>query len=52
MKKVGVLIRLPSPLKAKLDALRKKGYTVTGYIQSLLERELNEQPLPTKKGGQ
>jgi metal-responsive CopG/Arc/MetJ family transcriptional regulator len=36
-----VLIQLPKPLKAKLDVLRQQGYTASGYIRALLERELN-----------
>jgi hypothetical protein len=39
-----VLIQLPVPLKAKLDALRTQGYTASGYIRSLLEKELNQAP--------
>jgi len=35
-----VIIQLPTPLKAKLNALRKRGYTASGYIRTLLEREL------------
>lgn len=42
MKQTKVLIRLPVSLKAQLDALRTQGYTVSGYIRSLLERELNK----------
>jgi hypothetical protein len=41
MKMARVLIQIPAPLKAKLDALRGQGYTASGYIRSLLERELN-----------
>ena len=41
MKMTRLNIQLPVPLKAKLDALRAKGYTASGYIRSLLERELN-----------
>ena len=37
-----LLIQLPAPLKAKLDALRTQGYTASGYIRALLERELNK----------
>ncbi len=37
-----VMIQLPAPLKAKLDSLRAQGYTASGYIRALLERELNE----------
>jgi len=46
MKMERVLIQLPAPLKAKLDDLRSQGYTVSGFIRSLLEREL----LPAPKG--
>ncbi len=44
-----LMIQLPTPLKRQLDELRKKGYTASGYIRALLERELN-QPTTTKKG--
>jgi len=40
MKMVRMLIQVPEPIKAKLDALRTQGYTVSGYIRHLLEREL------------
>ncbi len=41
MKMARLLIQLPTPLKRKLDALRAQGYTASGYIRALLERELN-----------
>jgi len=41
MKMERVLIQLPTDLKAKLDGLRRQGYTASGYIRALLERELN-----------
>jgi len=41
MKMEGVLIQLPTSLKAKLDGLRSQGYTASGYVRALLERELN-----------
>ncbi len=44
-----LMIQLPTPLKRKLDALRSQGYTASGYIRALLERELN-QSNTTKKG--
>jgi metal-responsive CopG/Arc/MetJ family transcriptional regulator len=47
MKMERVLIQLPTELKAKLDALRNQGYTASGYIRALLERELSQ---PKKKG--
>ena len=50
MKMERVMIQLPAPLKAKLDALRGQGYTAAGYIRSVLERELNQQPRTAKKG--
>lgn len=40
MKMVKMLIQVPVPLKAKLDALRTQGYSVSGFVRSLLEREL------------
>ena len=42
MAMVKMLVHLPKPLKAKLDSLRTQGYTASGYIRALLERELNE----------
>ncbi len=50
MKMVKLLIQVPQPIKAKLDALRVQGYTVSGYIRSVLERELNQGPMKTQKG--
>ncbi len=38
MKMVRLLIQLPQPLKAKLDALRKHGTTASGFIRHLLEQ--------------
>ena len=43
-----VLIQLPTDLKAKLDALKAQGYTASGFIRALLERELNQSHI--KKG--
>lgn len=48
MKMERVLIQVPTDLKAKLDGLRSQGYTASGFIRALLERELNQQQL--KKG--
>ena len=42
MSMVKLLIHLPAPLKAKLDALKSQGYTASGFIRALLERELNQ----------
>ncbi len=51
MKMHRLLIQLPTPLKRKLDALRSQGYTASGYIRALLERELAGPKPMTKKGG-
>lgn len=48
MSMVKLLIHLPRPLKAKLDALRTQGYTASGYIRALLEKELEN--TQSKKG--
>ncbi len=45
-----MVISIPKNLKDKLDALRAQGYTASGYIRAVLERELS-QPPATKKGG-
>ena len=42
MKHTKVLIQLSLPLKAQLDAVRTQGYTVSGYIRSLIERDLKK----------
>lgn len=38
MKMVKVLIQIPVPLKAKLDAERTRGTTAAGLIRHLLEQ--------------
>lgn len=38
-----LMIQLPKPLKRKLDGLRQHGYTTSGYIRALLERELHNE---------
>ena len=48
MKMVKMLIQVPHPIKAKLDAMRNQGYTASGYIRALLERELNKSPKKQK----
>ncbi len=44
-----LVVALPESLKRKLDALRAHGYTASGYIRSLLERELNQNPMTRKR---
>ena len=38
MKMTRMVIQLPQPLKAKLDAERKRGTTAAGLIRHLLEQ--------------
>ncbi len=44
-----LMIQLPTPLKRKLDALRAQGYTASGYIRTLLERELKKNQVSRKR---
>ena len=39
-----LLIKLPDHLWAKLQTLRAQGFTASGYIRAILERELAEVP--------
>ena len=50
MKMKRILVALPAPLKAKLDALRSQGYTAVGFIRHVLERELIQPPVKGHKG--
>ncbi len=48
MENVRVIVTLPRALKVRLDAKRQEGYTASGYIRTLLERELNQSPAGRK----
>lgn len=50
MKMERVMIQLPKEIKAKLDEQRRQGTTVSGYVRSLLIRELEQVP-SRRKGG-
>lgn len=39
-KLVRIVIQLPVELKEQLDALKQQGYTTSGFIRAMLEREL------------
>ena len=41
---VRIVIQLPVELKQRLDALRHQGYTTSGFIRAMLERELAQLP--------
>ncbi len=39
-KLVRIVVQLPIELKEQLDALKQQGYTSSGFIRAMLEREL------------
>jgi len=39
-KLVRIVIQLPIDLKNQLDGLKQQGYTTSGFIRAMLEREL------------
>ena len=41
MKMVRILVQVPLPLKAHLDALRVQGTTASGLIRNLLSQHFN-----------
>lgn len=51
-KLVRIVIQLPVELKEQLDALKQQGYTTSGFIRAMLERELakaDHRPAPTMR---
>ncbi len=36
---VRIVIQLPAELKSRLDELKQQGYTASGFIRAVLERE-------------
>lgn len=50
-KLVRIVIQLPMDLKTRLDGLKQQGYTTSGFIRAMLERELAklDQQLPEQK---
>ena len=48
MKMTRLNIQLSPALKAKLDALTAQGYTASGYIRAVLERDLKHAPTGRK----
>ena len=49
MKMVKLLIQVPQPIKAKLDAMRSQGTTASGFIRYLLEEHFT--PIAAAKKG-
>ena len=50
MKMVRLLIQVPEPIKARLDALRYEGTTASGFIRHLLETHFKQAPMRSRKG--
>ena len=51
-KHVRIVIQLPLELKEQLDVLKQQGYTTSGFIRAMLERELSKlepRPQPTMR---
>ncbi|MEO8046538.1 MAG: hypothetical protein ABI684_04565 [Nitrospirota bacterium] len=47
---VRIVIQLPVNLKTQLDHLKQQGYTTSGFIRAMLEREfakMEETPAPS-----
>jgi len=49
MKMVRLLIQIPEPIKARLDALRQEGTTASGFIRYLLEQHFKRVPVVNRK---
>jgi mannitol/fructose-specific phosphotransferase system IIA component len=47
-KLVRIVIQLPHDLKTKLDALKQQGYTASGFIRAMLEREFAKGESPSE----
>ena len=50
LKMVRMLIQVPEPLKARLDALRLEGTTASGFIRHLLEAHFKQAQTMSRKG--
>lgn len=50
MKMVRLLIQVPEPIKARLDALRQGGTTASGFIRHLLEDHFKQASAMGRKG--
>jgi len=48
MKMQRAMVQLPKGVKAKLDGLRRQGTTISGFIRSIVERELKNAPTGQK----
>ena len=44
-----ILVPLPNELKAKLDAKRKEGYSLNGFVRATLEKALADVKVPPRR---
>lgn len=49
MEMVKILVHVPRPIKAKLNALRSTGTTASGLIRHLLDQHFSQQAATTKR---
>ncbi len=49
---VRIVIQLPHELKLKLDELKLQGYTASGFIRAVLEREFSKEEKEEASHGQ
>lgn len=52
MEMVKILVHVPKPIKAKLNALRSTGTTASGLIRHLLDQYFSERAATTKRRAQ
>ncbi len=50
MKMVKLLIQVPVPTKARMDALRLEGTSASGLIRHLLDKHFKQAPPAEQKG--
>lgn len=47
---IRLLIQVPEPIKARLNAVRREGTTASGLIRHLLEDHFKQVPMVSRKG--
>lgn len=50
MKMVRMLIQVPEPIKAQLEAVRLQGVTASGLVRHLLAEHFKQAPVMGQKG--
>jgi hypothetical protein len=50
MKMIRMMIQVPQPIKARLDAVRQEGTTTSGLMRHLLEEHFKQAPVMGRKG--